>query len=122
MPVCLFPVFLSQQFLPLLPLARKISTESFFESKTEESKSSEMSCQFSASANGQMEQLSLQAVMRGFEDMFALDMAGPVLHSGMRVHMQAKQNTTTRSTVVRQGRKITTAVGFGDFSWSEDSD
>ncbi|XP_041940149.1 mitogen-activated protein kinase kinase kinase 20 isoform X2 [Alosa sapidissima] len=105
-----------------LPLARKISAESFFESKTEESKSSEMSCEFSASSNGQIDQLSLQSMMRGFDDMFALDVAGPVLHSGMQVNMQAKQNSTTRSTVVRQGRKITMAVGLGDFSWSDDSD
>lgn len=102
----------------------------------EESQSSEVSCQFSASSNGQVEVegggVNLQALMRGFgrgfEDMFApLDMGCPVLHSGMQVHMQTNQNqhsTTSRSTVVRQGRKITMATtsGFGDFNWSDDSD
>ncbi|KAL2081594.1 hypothetical protein ACEWY4_023447 [Coilia grayii] len=113
-----------QSHAPFLPLARRVSTGSFFESM-EESESSEMSCQFSASSNGQMDRVSLQALMmRGFEDMFALEMgAGPVLHSGMQVNMQANQNsTTTRSTVVRQGRKITMAMGLQGFSWSDDSD
>lgn len=81
-----------------------------------------MSCQFSSSSssNGQVDRLSLQAMMKGFEDMFALDMAGPVLHSGMQVNMQSKQNSTSRSTVVREGRKITTAVGLGELNWSDD--
>nr|XP_029480004.1 mitogen-activated protein kinase kinase kinase 20 isoform X4 [Oncorhynchus nerka] len=113
---------IEQSNTPLfLPVAAQISAESFYESKTEESNSSEMTCQITSSSNGEVEGMSLQAMMKGFGDMFALDMGGPVLHSGMQVNMQAKQNSS-KSSSVREGRKINTALGMSDFNWSDDSD
>lgn len=87
----------------------------------EESNSSEMSCQITASSNGEVDGRSLQAMMKGFGDMFTLDLANPVLHSGMQVNMQAQQNSS-KSCSVRKGRKINMAMGLEDFDWSEDSD
>ncbi|CAB1328504.1 unnamed protein product [Coregonus sp. 'balchen'] len=81
-----------------LPVMAKISAESFYESKTEESNSLAMSCQIRSSSNGEVEVMSLQTMMKGFGDMFALDMGGPVLHSGMQVNVQAKQNSSKSST------------------------
>uniref|UniRef100_A0A674DA69 Mitogen-activated protein kinase kinase kinase 20-like n=1 Tax=Salmo trutta TaxID=8032 RepID=A0A674DA69_SALTR len=92
-----------------------ISAESFYESKTEESNSSETTCQITSSSNGEVEGMSLQAMMKGFGGMFALDMGGPVLHSGMQVNMQAKQNSS-KSSSVREGRKINMALGMSDDS------
>ncbi|XP_048834956.1 protein kinase Npk [Brienomyrus brachyistius] len=113
---------MEQSRTPLfLPVAAKISAESFFESTMEESNSSEMSCQITASSNGEVDGQSLQAMMKGFGDMFTLDLANPVLHSGMQVNMQAQQNST-KSCSVRKGRKINMAMGLEDFDWSEDSD
>uniref|UniRef100_A0A8C7VFF4 Protein kinase domain-containing protein n=1 Tax=Oncorhynchus mykiss TaxID=8022 RepID=A0A8C7VFF4_ONCMY len=113
---------IEQSNTPLfLPVAAQISAESFYESKTEESNSSEMTCQITSSSNGEVEGMRLQAMMKGFGDMFALDMGGPVLHSGMQVNMQAKQNSS-KSSSVREGRKIHTALGMSDFNWSDDSD
>ncbi|XP_036401652.1 mitogen-activated protein kinase kinase kinase 20 isoform X2 [Megalops cyprinoides] len=113
---------MEQSNTPLfLPVAAKISAESFYESKTEESNSSEMSCQITACSNGEVGSMNLQAMMKGFGDMFALDMGGPVLHSGMQVNMQAKQNSH-KSSSVREGRKINMALGMEAFNWSDDSD
>uniref|UniRef100_A0AAY4ETB3 Protein kinase domain-containing protein n=2 Tax=Denticeps clupeoides TaxID=299321 RepID=A0AAY4ETB3_9TELE len=103
------------------PLAQKISAQSFYESKMEESNSSEVSCQITASASDQADRLCLQTMMRGFGDMFALTMGDPVLHSGMEINMQAKQNTS-RSSTIREGHKINKAIGLGGFDWSDDSD
>lgn len=80
-----------------------------------------MSCQITTSSNGEVDGLNLQAMMKGFGDMFALDMGGPVLHSGMQVNMQAKQNSS-KSSSVREGRKINMALEMGHLSWSDDSD
>ncbi|CAB1346600.1 unnamed protein product [Coregonus sp. 'balchen'] len=111
---------IEQSNTPLfLPVAAKISAESFYESKMEESKSSEMSCQITSSSNGEVDGMSLQAMMKGFGDMFALDMGSPVLHSGMQVNMQAKQNSS-KSSSVREGRKINMALGMSNFNWSDD--
>lgn len=96
-------------------MAAQISIESFYESKTEESNSSETTCQITSSSNGEVEGMSLQAMMKVFGDMFALDMGGPVLHSGMQVNMQAKQNSS-KSSSVREGRKINMALGISDDS------
>ncbi|XP_056145911.1 mitogen-activated protein kinase kinase kinase 20-like isoform X4 [Lampris incognitus] len=113
---------LEQSNSPLFfPVSRKISSESFYESKTEESNSSQMSCQITASDSGEVDRRSLQAMMEGFGDMFSSDTGRPVLHSGMQVNMQAKQNSS-KSSCVREGRKINMAVGMGRFSWSDDSD
>uniref|UniRef100_A0A672JLP7 Protein kinase domain-containing protein n=1 Tax=Salarias fasciatus TaxID=181472 RepID=A0A672JLP7_SALFA len=107
---------IEQSNTPLfLPGAKKIS-QSFYRSKTEESNSSQMSCQIRTSGS---EELDLQSVMRGFEDAFSLDLGRPVLHSGIRVNMRAKQNSS-RSRRIREGRKIHTALGLGRFLWSED--
>uniref|UniRef100_A0A8C7HWT4 Mitogen-activated protein kinase kinase kinase 20-like n=1 Tax=Oncorhynchus kisutch TaxID=8019 RepID=A0A8C7HWT4_ONCKI len=76
-----------------------ISTESFYESKTEESNSSEMTCQITSSSNGEVEGMSLQVMMKGFGDMFG--------------NMQAKQNSS-KSSSVREGRKINMAFGMSD--------
>eukprot|EP00064_Thunnus_orientalis_P000255 superscaffoldBa00000013_g255 len=77
-----------------LPVTKKISAKSFYQSKTEESNSSQMSCQISASGN---EDVNLRSFMKGFEDMFSPDSGRPVLHSGMQVNMQAKQNSSKSS-------------------------
>uniref|UniRef100_A0A8C0NQ42 Mitogen-activated protein kinase kinase kinase 20 n=2 Tax=Canis lupus familiaris TaxID=9615 RepID=A0A8C0NQ42_CANLF len=105
----------------LLPLAARMSEESYFESKTEESNSAEMSCQITAASNGEghgMNQ-SLQAMMlMGFGDIFSMNKAGAVLHSGMQINMQAKQNSS-KTTSKRRGKKVNMALGFSDFDLSE---
>ncbi|XP_015214481.1 mitogen-activated protein kinase kinase kinase 20 isoform X2 [Lepisosteus oculatus] len=113
---------IEQSHSPLfLPVAAKISEESFYESKTEESNSTEMSCQITAASNGEVDGLSLQAMMKGFGNMLSMDLTGPVLHSGMQINMQAKQNSS-KSTSVREGRKLNMTVGLGQLDWSDDSD
>ncbi|XP_069081461.1 mitogen-activated protein kinase kinase kinase 20 isoform X3 [Pleurodeles waltl] len=112
-----------QSHTPLfLPVAARISRKCFFESKTEETKSSEMSCQITSSSNGEVDGVneSLQAMMKGFGNIFSMNVGGPVLHSGMQINMQAKQNST-KTTSVRTGKKINMAVGFNDFGYSDDS-
>ncbi|KAA8588141.1 hypothetical protein FQN60_001335 [Etheostoma spectabile] len=101
----------------LLPVAKKISAKSFYQSKTEESSSSQMSCQITTSSN---EEVNLQSMMKGFEDMFSLDFGRPVLHSGMQVNMQARQNSSMSSSV-REGHKINMTLGMGLLTWSDDS-
>lgn len=118
-----FPLSLSPLPFPLssqlfAPLATKISSESFFETKMEESKSSELSCEIRGCCNGELGALALQAVMKGFEDVFSLDAPSvPVLHSDMQVSMQATQNSS-KTCSMREGHKISTAA----FSWSDNSD
>lgn len=77
-----------------------------------------MSCQITASGN---EEVNVQDVMKGFEDMFSMDFGQPVLHSGMQVSMQAKQNSS-KSSCVREGHKINMTLGTGCFTWSDDSE
>uniref|UniRef100_A0A8C3AP94 Protein kinase domain-containing protein n=1 Tax=Cyclopterus lumpus TaxID=8103 RepID=A0A8C3AP94_CYCLU len=101
----------------LLPVAQKISAQSFYQSKMEESNSSQMSCQVTTSSN---EEVNLQSMMKGFEDMFSLDFGRPILHSGMQVHMQARQDSSV-SSCVREGHKIDMTPGMGRFTWSDDS-
>ncbi|XP_071977806.1 mitogen-activated protein kinase kinase kinase 20 isoform X2 [Engystomops pustulosus] len=112
-----------QSHTPLFfPIAPRISQKCFFESKTEESNSAEMSCQITATSNGEVDNVnkSLQAMMKGFGNMFDMGVVGPVLHSGMQINMQAKQNST-KTTSVRKGKKINMTIGFSDFDWSDDS-
>ncbi|XP_053568815.1 mitogen-activated protein kinase kinase kinase 20 [Bombina bombina] len=112
-----------QSHTPLFfPVAARISQKSFFESKTEESNSAEMSCQITATSNGEIDGMnqSLQAMMKGFGNIFDMNVVGPVRHSGMQINMQAKQNSS-KTTSVRKGKKINMAVGFNDFDWSDDS-
>lgn len=109
------PVSASQLFLPV---AKKISAKSFYQCKTEESNSSEMSCQITTSGN---DEVNLQSMMKGFEDMFPLDFGRPVLHSGMQVNMQARQNSSM-SSCVREGHKINMTLGMGHFASSDDSE
>lgn len=101
-----------------------MSEESYFESKTEESNSAEMSCQITAASNGEghgMNQ-SLQAMMlMGCGDIFSMNKAGAVLHSGMQINMQAKQNSS-KTTSKRRGKKVNMALGFSDFDLSEGDD
>ncbi|XP_039613571.1 mitogen-activated protein kinase kinase kinase 20 isoform X1 [Polypterus senegalus] len=104
-----------------LPVAAKICEESFYESRTEESNSAEMSCQITAASNGEVDGVNLQAMMKGFGNIFSMDLTGPVMHSGIQINMQAKQNSS-KSTVVREGKKINAALNRGFFDWSEDSD
>ncbi|XP_028836159.1 protein kinase Npk [Denticeps clupeoides] len=102
------------------PIAATLSTESFYESRSEESNSSEMCCQISSCSNGDMGGADLQALMMsGFGGVFDLDVGGPVLHSGMKVNMQAKQNSS-KSHCVREGRKLNMAIAMEDFGWSDD--
>ncbi|KAF3843253.1 hypothetical protein F7725_002102 [Dissostichus mawsoni] len=100
-----------------LPVAKKISAKSFYESKTEESNSAQMSCQITSSGN---KEVNLHSMMKGFEDMFSLDFGRPVLHSGMQVNMQARQNSSVSSSV-REGHKINMTLGMGRFTWSDDT-
>lgn len=81
-----------------------------------------MSCQITATSNGEVDGVnkSLQAMMKGFGNMFDMGDVGPVLHSGIQINMQAKQNSS-KTTSVRKGKKINMAVGFSDFDWSDDS-
>ncbi|XP_056283237.1 mitogen-activated protein kinase kinase kinase 20 isoform X2 [Pseudoliparis swirei] len=110
---------IEQSNSPLLfPVAKKISAQSFYRSKTEESNSSQMSCQITTSGS---EEVNLQSMMKGFEDMFSLDFGRPTLHSGMQVHMQARQDSSV-SSCVREGHKINMTPGMGRFTWSEDSE
>ncbi|XP_068560671.1 mitogen-activated protein kinase kinase kinase 20 isoform X2 [Cebidichthys violaceus] len=102
----------------LLPVAKKISAKSFYQSKTEESNSSQMSCQITTSSN---EEVNLQSMTKGFEDMFSLDFGRPILHSGMQVNMQARQNSSV-SSCVREGHKINMTLGMGRCTWSDDSE
>ncbi|KAJ7398038.1 hypothetical protein BTVI_129604 [Pitangus sulphuratus] len=107
-----------------LPLAARMSQESYFESKTEESNSAEMSCQITATSNGEVAGMnqSLKALMMtGFGDIFSLNQAGSVLHSGMQINMQAKKNSS-KTTSMRKGKKINMALGFSEFDWSDDDD
>lgn len=101
-----------------------MSEESYFESKTEESKSAEMSCQITAASNGEghgMNQ-SLRAMMlMGFGDIFSMNKAGAVLHSGMQISMQAKQNSS-KTTSKRKGKRVNMALGFSDLSEGDDDD
>ncbi|XP_062288342.1 mitogen-activated protein kinase kinase kinase 20 isoform X2 [Scomber scombrus] len=101
-----------------LPVTKKISAKSFYQSKTEESNSSQMSCQISASGN---EDVNLRSLMKGFEDMFSPDCGRAVLHSGMQVNMQAKQNSS-KSSCVREGHKINMTLGMERLTWSDDSE
>uniref|UniRef100_A0A4W6FYW6 Protein kinase domain-containing protein n=1 Tax=Lates calcarifer TaxID=8187 RepID=A0A4W6FYW6_LATCA len=100
-----------------LPVAKTISAKSFYQTKTEESNSSQMSCQISTSGN---EEVNLRSVVKGFEDVFSVDFGRPVLHSGMQVNMQAKQNSS-KSSCVREGHKINMTLGAGHFTWSDDN-
>uniref|UniRef100_A0A8B9KUN4 Protein kinase domain-containing protein n=1 Tax=Astyanax mexicanus TaxID=7994 RepID=A0A8B9KUN4_ASTMX len=92
------------------PVAAQISSESFFEAKVEELKSSEMSCEIRGSCNGDLGGLALEAMMKGFDDMFALDRPScAVLQSGMQVSMQATQNSS-QTCSIRKGHKISMAA------------
>lgn len=65
---------------------------------------------------------SLQAMMlMGFGDIFSMNKAGAVLHSGMQINMQAKQNSS-KTTSKRKGKKVNMALGFSDFDLSEGDD
>ncbi|KAG5261557.1 hypothetical protein AALO_G00285630 [Alosa alosa] len=110
------------------PVAATVSAESFFESHSEETNSSEVSCQISSSggcSNGELGEAGVAGlkalVMSGFRDVF--DMDGPMGESvslRAQVSMQAKQNSS-KSHSVRQGRKLNMAINMDDF-WSDDDD
>uniref|UniRef100_A0AAY5EXC8 Protein kinase domain-containing protein n=1 Tax=Electrophorus electricus TaxID=8005 RepID=A0AAY5EXC8_ELEEL len=112
---------IEQSNMPLFPpRATKISSEAFFDSKLEESSSSELPCQIGCRCNGELR--GLEAVIRHFEEMLALDLSSyPLLRSGIWVSMcTTQESSTTRSD--REGRKISTAAGLADFGWSDESD
>lgn len=99
-----------------------MSEESYFESKTEESNSAEMSCQITATSNGEVAGVnpSLKALMmKGFGDIFPMNEAGPVLHSGMQINMQAKKNSS-KTTSMKKGKKVNMSLGFHEFDLSDD--
>ncbi|XP_039176601.1 mitogen-activated protein kinase kinase kinase 20 isoform X3 [Crotalus tigris] len=106
------------------PFAARMSEASYFESKTEESNSAEMSCQITAASNGEVAGMnqSLKALMmQGFGDVFSMKEAGSVLHSGMQINMQAKKNSS-KTTSMRKGKKVNLALGFHEFDLSDDDD
>lgn len=101
-----------------------MSEESYFESKTEESNSAEISCQITATSNGEVAGMnqSLKALMmKGFGDVFSVNQAGSGLHTGMQINMQAKKNSS-KTTSMKKGKKINMAVGFHEFDFSDDDD
>lgn len=57
-------------------MTKKISTKSFYRFETEESNSSQMSCQITASSN---KEVNLHTVMKGFEDMVLSHFGKPTL-------------------------------------------
>lgn len=89
-----------------------MSVKSFYQCKTEESNSSQMSCQIKTSSN---EEVKRQSMMKGFEDMFSLASGLPIVHSGMQVNVQARQNSSV-SSCVREGHKINMSLGIGRFT------
>ncbi|XP_023661595.1 mitogen-activated protein kinase kinase kinase 20 isoform X3 [Paramormyrops kingsleyae] len=104
---------------PFLPVATKISSELFFESRMEESKSLEMACEIRAPSNGEVDGRSLQAMMEALGDTLV---PRPTLCPSIRVNMRAQQNSS-KSCRVRKRHKIHMALAVGDFHWSsEDSD
>ncbi|XP_072435310.1 mitogen-activated protein kinase kinase kinase 20-like isoform X2 [Chiloscyllium punctatum] len=110
-----------QSSAPLfLPLTARFSEESFYESKTEESNSTEVSCQITATNNEKVDGMneSLQKMMSGFGNILSMNLAGPVMQSGIQIDMQAKQNSS-KSTCVRKGKKINMTMDFDH--WSYDS-
>ncbi|KAK1789447.1 hypothetical protein P4O66_014894 [Electrophorus voltai] len=112
---------IEQSNMPLFPpWATKISSEAFFDSKLEESSSSELPCQIGCRCNGELR--GLEAVIRHFEEMLALDLSSyPLLRSGIWVSMcTTQESSTTRSD--REGCKISMAAGLADFGWSDESD
>uniref|UniRef100_A0AAR2L120 Protein kinase domain-containing protein n=1 Tax=Pygocentrus nattereri TaxID=42514 RepID=A0AAR2L120_PYGNA len=111
-------------FSHISPLAATLSAESFYESRSEETNSSELSCHISSScSNGDLGGASLQAIMRGFGGVFDMDVgvpgSGTMRQSGMQVNMQAKQNSS-KSCSVREGRKVNMAITMNPFGWSDD--
>lgn len=101
-----------------------MSEASYFESKTEESNSAEMSCQITATSNGEVAGMnqSLKALMmQGFGDVFSVKEAGSGLHSGMQINMQAKKNSS-KTTSMRKGKKVNLVLGFHEFDLSDDDD
>lgn len=61
----------------------------------------------------------LQAmVLMGLGDIFSMNRAGTVLHSGMQINMQAKQNSS-KTTSKRRGKKVSLALGLREFDLSE---
>uniref|UniRef100_A0A4W4ELL4 Protein kinase domain-containing protein n=1 Tax=Electrophorus electricus TaxID=8005 RepID=A0A4W4ELL4_ELEEL len=111
-------------FSHVSPMAATLSAESFYESRSEESNSSEVSCHISSScSNGDLGGASLQALMRGFGGVFDLDVgvpgSSPMRQSGMQVNMQAKRNSS-KSSCVREGRKLNMAIAMDAFGWSDD--
>ncbi|XP_072540018.1 protein kinase Npk [Salminus brasiliensis] len=101
-----------------------VSAESFYESRSEESNSSKMSCQISSScSNGDLCGADLQAIMRGFGGLFDLDVgmpgSSPMRQSGMQVNMQSKQNSS-KSCSIREGHKLNMAITIDPFGWSDD--
>uniref|UniRef100_A0ACB8G115 Uncharacterized protein n=1 Tax=Sphaerodactylus townsendi TaxID=933632 RepID=A0ACB8G115_9SAUR len=113
--------FISNVIKFCFPFAARRSEESYFESKTEESNSAEMSYQITSTSNGELAGVnkSLNNLMKGFGDVFSMNQAGSVLHSGMQINMQAKKNSS-KTTSMRKGKKINMAVGFPEFSFSDD--
>ncbi|XP_075335772.1 mitogen-activated protein kinase kinase kinase 20 isoform X2 [Odontesthes bonariensis] len=110
---------IEQSSSPLFsPAAKKISAQSFYRSKTEESNSSQMSCQITTSGN---KEVNLHSVMKGFEDAFSLDLGRPVLRAAMRADMRAKRNSS-RSSRVKDGHKLHVAWGMGHSSGCADSE
>ncbi|XP_062421101.1 mitogen-activated protein kinase kinase kinase 20 isoform X2 [Pungitius pungitius] len=109
---------IEQSNSPLLsPVAKKMSARSFYQSKTEESNSSQVSCRITASGN---EGLNPRAGTRGFGDVFSLDFGRPALHSGMQVNVQARQKSSA-SSCVRGGQKIEATLRMGRLTRCDDS-
>lgn len=111
-------------FSPISPMAATLSSQSFYESHSEESNSSEVSCHISTS-NGHLSS-TLQTLMRGWGEMLNLDTeaprSGPVLVSGVEVNLQAKQNSST-SCRMRRSSELSMALTMDPLDWSDsDSD
>ncbi|XP_061579492.1 mitogen-activated protein kinase kinase kinase 20 isoform X2 [Cololabis saira] len=102
---------IEQSSSPLFsPAAKPTSSESFFRSKTEDSKGAPATRRVLTSGNGEVK---LRSLARGLEDVASL-------HSGLQADVRARQKCL-RSSRVRDGFKINVAWRMGRCSWYDDS-
>uniref|UniRef100_UPI00358FC588 mitogen-activated protein kinase kinase kinase 20-like n=1 Tax=Myxine glutinosa TaxID=7769 RepID=UPI00358FC588 len=123
------------------PLEVKLAEESFFESHTEESNSSELSCQLESVSNGEactgvaadrkapcgLDQKHYDHIsgVKDFQDVFPpesrMGTTSPRRSSGVKLNIQAKHNSSS-SHSTRQGKKLSMSLKPSSFSWSSFED
>uniref|UniRef100_A0A8C4R965 Mitogen-activated protein kinase kinase kinase 20b n=1 Tax=Eptatretus burgeri TaxID=7764 RepID=A0A8C4R965_EPTBU len=123
------------------PLEVNLAEESFFESHTEESNSSELSCQLESVSNGEActgvaagrlvpcgldrKRYGHNSGVKDFQDVFLpesrMGTTSPRRSSGMKLNIQAKHNSSS-SHSTRQGKKLSMSLKPSSFSWSSFED